>query len=315
MKYKDYYKSLGVERSATDDEIKKAYRKLARKYHPDVTKEPGAEDRFKEVTEAYEVLGDPEKRKRYDELGSSWKSGQDFRPPPGWQTRQEFYGDPGDLGDFSGSFGGFSDFFEAFFGGQGRRASGTRFRNRGADHEAEIVLSIRDLLHPSRKSFSLQSTETDAQGRVQRGTRQVQVTIPPGTTEGSRIRLAGQGGEGAGGGSRGDLFLRVRIQPDDTYAVQGHDLETTLRVTPWEAALGDKIPLPLPDGNSVRITIPPGTQGGAVMRLKGKGLPAKQGGHGDLRVRIQVAVPTRLTDRERELMDMLRRESSFQPRP
>ncbi|HMP88987.1 MAG TPA: DnaJ C-terminal domain-containing protein [Kiritimatiellia bacterium] len=315
MKYKDYYNILGVSRSATDEEIKKAYRKLARKYHPDVNKGREAEEKFKEVTEAYEVIGDPAKRKRYDEFGSNWKAGDDFRPPPGWQSTT--YSTSGDQGPFAG--GDFSDFFEAFFGrsGMGGRGAGRghMFREQGVDHEADIDLSVEETFHGVKKEISLRTTTVDDHGRVLHGTRQLSVTIPPGTTNGARIRLAGQGGAGRGGGGAGDLYLRVHVRAHPVYSVRGHDLEMDLKVTPWEAALGGKVEVPLLDGKRAALKLPPGSQSGAQLKLRGKGLP-RGGGHepGDLVVRIMIHVPRHMSDREVELMKEFGRISSFNPR-
>jgi len=314
MKYKDYYNILGVQRKATDDEIKKAYRQLARKYHPDVNKGKDAEEKFKEVTEAYEVIGEPEKRKRYDQFGTNWKQGDDFRPPPGWQSTSYSTGGEGD--SFDG--GDFSDFFEAFFGRAGGGARGGRghmFREEGANHEADIELSLEDVYHGVRREISLRSTEVDDRGKVHQGTKQFSVTIPPGTTNGARIRLAGQGGAGRHGGSAGDLFLRVHLRPHRIFTVKGHDLEAELLVTPWEAALGAKVHVPLIDGKKAAMNLPAGTQSGVQLKLRGKGLP--RGGAqdpGDLVLRVMIAVPKELTKREKELMEEFSRISVFNPR-
>lgn len=315
MKYKDYYAALGVSRTASDDEIKKAYRKLARKYHPDLNKGKESEDKFKEVTEAYEVISDAEKRKRYDNLGENWKGGEDFRPPPGWQSTS--YSSGGDEGSFAG--GDFSDFFEAFFGrsggGGGFAGRGRTFQQAGDDQEAELELSLEDVFHGVRREISLRSREVDARGQMQVGTKQYQVTIPPGTTNGARIRLAGQGGAGRGGGQAGDLYLRIRIKPHPVFTVNGHDLATDLPVSPWEAALGSKVHVPLLDGKRASMQLPPGVQSGAQLKLRGKGLP-RGAGHepGDLVLRIMISVPKELTSRERELFDELSRISIFNPR-
>jgi len=315
MKYKDYYNILGVSRTATDDEIKKAYRKLARKYHPDVSTGKEAEEKFKEVTEAYEVVGDPVKRKRYDEFGSNWKSGEDFRPPPGWHSTT--YSTGGEEGPFAG--GDFSDFFEAFFGRSnmgGRGGSrGHMFREQGADHEADIELSLEEIYHGVRKEISLRTTDVDDRGQVRHGTKQLNVNIPPGTTNGARIRLAGQGGAGRGGGEAGDLYLRVHIRPHPVFSVKGHDLEADLRVAPWEAALGAKVNVPLIDGKRAAMTLGPGTQSGTHLKLRGKGLP-RGGGQdpGDMVVRIMIHIPPVMSQRERELMEELNRVSVYNPR-
>lgn len=314
MKYKDYYKVLGVSRDASDDEIKKAYRVLARKYHPDVNKGRDAEEKFKEVTEAYEVVGDPEKRKRYDNFGSNWRAGEDFRPPPGWHSTT--YSTGGEGSPFGS--GDFSDFFEAFFGGTRGRASGGHqhmFRQQGADHEADIELTVEEVFHGVRREINLRTTEVDGQGHVHHGTKQLSVSIPPGTSSGARIRLAGQGGAGSGGGAAGDLYLRVNIRPHHLYRVEGHDIEMDLKISPWEAALGAKVHVPMIDGKRAALTLPPGTQSGAQLKLRGKGLP-RGGRHeaGDLIVRVMIAVPKELSRRERELYEELERVSVFNPR-
>lgn len=314
MKYKDYYSILGVGRGASDDEIKKAYRQLARKYHPDVNKSRDAEEKFKEVTEAYEVIGDPDKRKRYDQFGSNWKQGEDFRPPPGWQSTT--YSTGGEEGAFGG--GDFSDFFEAFFGQAGGGARGRRghmFREEGADHEADIELSLEDVYHGVRREISLRTTDVDDHGRVHHGTKQFSVTIPPGTTNGARIRLAGQGGAGRHGGAAGDLFLRVHLRPHPLFSAKGHDLEADLRISPWEAALGAKVNVPLLDGKRAAMNLPAGTQSGTHLKLRGKGLPRGAGREsGDLVIRVMIVVPKHLTLREKELIEELGRISTFNPR-
>lgn len=312
VKFQDYYEVLGVNRSASQDDIQKAFRKLARKYHPDVNKSPEAEDKFKQLNEAYEVLKDPDKRKKYDQLGANWKAGQEFTPPPGWENVQ-FHFQGGDFGDA----GGFSDFFRTFFGGAGgfggfgdgmRGAAGQRtaggWARPGEDHEAEVEVSLEEAFHGGTKKIQLEEAG-------QR--RSYDVTIPKGVGEGSRIRLPGQGGRGIGGGSAGDLYLRVRLRPHPRFRVQGHDLTTTVTIAPWEAALGAEVNVPLIDGN-VTMKIPPGTQGGQIMRLRGKGLPKRGGESGDVRVTVQIAVPKQLTERERELFDTLAKESQFRPR-
>ncbi|MBP7830767.1 MAG: DnaJ domain-containing protein [Kiritimatiellae bacterium] len=319
VKFQDYYSVLGVERTASEQEIKKAYRKLAQKYHPDVNKDPAAESRFKQINEAYEVLGDPDKRKKYDSLGANWRAGQDFRPPPGWgdNVHFEFRGAPGAGGfDFSElGGGGFSDFFEMFFGGGGgaRRAGGGRRATRagfqdeapGGDQEAEIAISLEDAYHGAHKTIQL--AQADAYGQPSGQVKTYDVRIPPGTTDGSRIRLSGQGHRG------GDLYLRVHLEPHPVYRVRGHDLERDLPLTPWEAALGAKIHVQTLDGTAA-VTIPPGSSGGQHLRLRGRGLPRGRGGErGDLIVETRVVLPPRLTEKERELFEQLSRQSHFKP--
>jgi len=327
IKFKDYYEILGVPRTATADEIKKAYRKLARKYHPDVNKSMEAEARFKEIGEANEVLSNTGKRARYDELGSNWQAGQDFRPPPGFgNVHFEYQGSPrGGRGFNPQDMGGFSDFFETLFGGQMRgQPAGTQFGGWdmreeevppvGQDQEVAITISLEEAYHGITKSIRLQSPEVDARGRIQSSSKTYQVKIPVGITDGARIRLAGQGGQGSRGGAVGDLYLRVQIAPHPRFKVNGHDLEVELPITPWEAALGAKITIPTLDGNAA-LTLPPGSETGQRLRLRGKGLQQGKGLEpGDLMVLIRIVVPKRLNTREKELFEELARSSSFNPR-
>lgn len=324
VKFKDYYAILEVPRTASADEIKKAYRRLARKYHPDVNKSAGAEARFKEITEANEVLSDADKRKRYDELGPNWQSGQDFRPPPGWENVKFDFGGARGGGFDPRQAGGFSDFFESLFGGQfggrgpGRRPAmwddedGAGWSERGEDQEAAITISLEDAYRGARKSISLQVAEPDARGRVLRRTKTYEVRIPAGTTDGARIRLAGQGGQGSGGADAGDLYLRVQLAPHPQFKVDGRDLEVTVPVTPWEAALGGRITVPTLDGPAA-VTIAAGTESSHRLRLRGKGLPHGST-PGDLFAVLQIVVPKRLTAREKELLEDLARVSPFRPR-
>ncbi len=320
MDYKDYYATLGVARGASADEIRKAYRKQARRYHPDVNKESGAEAKFKAAAEAYEVLSDPEKRSRYDALGAGWKAGQDFRPPPpgaggGFEGGAFHFGGAGGGGFRPEDMGGFSDFFSSLFGGgfaQEGGAGGAAMR--GQDHEAELEITIEEARHGVRKSVALQSAEVDAHGRVQRRTRNYEVHVPAGTTEGARIRMAGQGGAGEEGGALGDLYLRIRLAPHPRFRVQGHDLETDLPVTPWEAALGAKVAVGTGDGDAL-VTLPAGTSSGQRIRLRGQGLPRRGGGvAGDLYAVVRIEAPRTLSGRERELFEELARISAFRPR-
>ena len=313
IKFQDYYKTLGVERSASASEIQKAFRKLARKYHPDINKSPEAEDKFKSVNEAHEILKDPEKRRRYDSLGPNWKSGQEFRPPPGWEgVNVQFSG-----GDFSG-LGSFSDFFSSFLGPDFGPRGGTRMRGashqnrRGEDHEAEIEITLEEAFNGAKKKMQLASHPHHG-GDIASGVRTYDVSIPAGVTKGSRIRLAGQGGPGAGRGRAGDLFLRVKIRPHPRFKIDGHDLRTSVDVAPWEAALGAQVQLKTLDG-TVNLKIPQGIGSGQSLRLREKGLPRRRGKPGDLLVAVQIVVPTELTDRERELFEQLARESKFRPR-
>jgi curved DNA-binding protein len=275
---RDFYDVLGVEHGASADEIRRAYRALARRYHPDVNKDPGAEERFKEVSEAYDVLSDPEKRERYDRVsGGATGGGPEFG---GFET--------GDLGDL----------FETFFSGAGRRGG---FAERGADHEAVVELSLEEAARGGRRSMALGDG------------RSYDVNIPPGVRQDQRIRLAGEGGQGIGGGPSGDLFLRARITPHARFRLDGRDLHTDLPVTPWEAALGAEAAVPTLDG-SARVRVPAGSSSGRTLRLRGQGFPGPRGGRGDLYATVKIMVPAHLSDRERELFEQLAAASSFDPR-
>jgi curved DNA-binding protein len=330
VKFQDYYKTLGVSRTASQDEISKAYRKLARKFHPDVNKDPNAEEKFKQIGEAYAVLKDPETRRRYDQLGADWRSGQDFTPPPGWQNVHFDFGGGGpgaagfDFGEHDA--GGFSEFFRSIFGG-GRGGVRTGFRTagrgstvqpqwaaRGQDHEAEITVTLDDAYHGAKKRVAFEVTETDARGQLKQSTKSYEVTIPKGITDGGRIRLAGQGGKAMGAAKAGDLYLRVRIAPHPVFRMRDHDLECDLPVTPWEAALGSKVMVPTLDG-PVTMTLPPGTSSGKRMRLRGKGLPRRGSNeNGDLYAEVKIVVPETLPKKERELFEELSKVSKFNPR-
>lgn len=323
VKFKDYYDLLGVDRKADPAQIKKAYRKLARKHHPDINKEPDSETKFKEISEAYEVLSDPEKRKRYDQLGPNWKHGQDFKPPPGGSSAGDnvhFDFSGGGARNFSfEDFGGGSDFFESLFGRSfgGSSRSQTNFANRpirGQDHESEIDLSLEEAFRGVSSKLNLQFAEMNENGDIQRKTKAIDFRIPPGTADGGRIRLKGKGGPGHNGGSPGDLYLRVRIKPHPQFKVNGRDLEKELKISPWEAALGVSIPVATLDGET-KIKIKSGTQSGQKIRLAGKGLPGggRKGG-GDLFLNVKIVIPKKLSDKERELFEQLKTTSSFNPR-
>ncbi|MEJ2391349.1 MAG: DnaJ C-terminal domain-containing protein, partial [Gammaproteobacteria bacterium] len=287
MEYKDYYKIMGLERNATQDEIKRAYRKLARKYHPDVSKEKDAEARFKELGEAYEVLKDPEKRAAYDHLGANYQTGQEFHPPPNWDSGFEFRG--GGFTDAGNA--GFSDFFEELFGRQAHGAhTGYRssFNARGEDHHAKVVVDLEDAFHGATRSISLQTPVLDAHGQVRLSNRTLNVKIPKGVKEGQQIRLVGQGSPGMGQGAQGDLYLEIHFKPHPFYRAEGRDLHMQLPVAPWEAALGATVKAPTPAG-TVDLKIPAGANSGSKLRLKGRGIPGNP--PGDIYVTLSVVVP------------------------
>ncbi len=310
MRFKDYYQTLGVPRDASADDIKKAFRKLARKYHPDVSKEPDAETRMKEVNEAHAVLSDPEKRAAYDRLGRDYRPGQDFQPPPDWDAGFEFSGhgfSPGEAAEFS-------DFFAELFGrvgGAGFRASGGHYQARGEDHHAKVLLDIEDAFHGAERRVSLQSPRVDARGHVRLETRTLNVRIPRGVREGQVIRLAGQGAPGQGGAPAGDLMLEIRFKPHPRYRASGRDLHLTLPVAPWEAALGAVVEVELP-GTPVKVRIPEGAQSGRQLRVRGKGIPGDP--PGDLLLELSVVLPPADTANARRLYETMARELAFDPR-
>ncbi len=269
---------MGVARDASPEDIKRAYRRLARKYHPDVSKEPDAEERFKELGEAYEVLKDSEKRTAYDQLGERWKEGQEFRPPPGWSFDFQTEARPG----------AFSDFFESLFGGIGPGGQRPSYRAKGFDRHAQVVVTLEEAFHGTNRTLSLERLEHDGEGRAQPRLQQLNVKIPAGVTEGQRIRLAGQGDPGVGGGPSGDLFLQVRIQPHRWFRAEDRDVWLELPVTPWEAALGGTVRVPTLSGQ-VDMTIPKGSQSGKRLRLKGRGLPGDP--PGDQHVILKIVTP------------------------
>ena len=286
MKFRDYYETLGVARGATEAEIKTAYRKLARKYHPDVNKEKDAEDRFKEIGEAYSVLKDTEKRAAYDQMGSNWKQGQDFSPPPNWNTGFEFADDPNaGFGGYGGSYDGDqSEFFESLFG-RGRHRQGGRSSNarqgmhfKGQDHHAKILIDLADAYNGAKRTISLHMPTQDPEGHVMTQERKLDVNIPKGIKAGQNLRLSGQGGPGMGDGGAGDLYLEIDFHPSPLYKVDGKDVYLDLPMAPWEAALGTSVNIPTPAGSTLELTIPPNTKSGRKMRLKGKGIPSKEPG-------------------------------------
>jgi len=310
MEYKDYYKIMGLSRDATQDEIKRAYRKLARKFHPDVSKERDAEAKFKELGEAYEVLKDPQKRAAYDKLGSNWKAGEDFRPPPNWDEGFEFKG-----GFTGGDAGVFSDFFEQLFGRAGFRPSGHAqqhgFHARGQDSHAKIYIDLEDSIRGTTRNISLSTPVMDAQGNVQVKHRSLNIKIPKGIKPGQHIRLSGQGDPGLGGGKPGDLLLEIAFNNHPLYRFSDIDIYLDLPVTPWEAVLGAKIKIPTPDGN-VDLTVPPNSRQGSKLRLKGRGLPGKT--PGDFFVVLQIALPPANTERAKTVYRTMQQELDFNPR-
>jgi len=316
VKFHDYYATLGVARDAGEEEIRKAYRKLARKHHPDVDKSEGSTQRFAQIAEAYEVLKDPKKRQRYDALGASWKDGQEFTPPSGWQ---EFRFDPRGQGGGEFEFGdsGFSSFFESFFGNLGGQPYGRASRRGGAGHargpragqslEASIEIGLEDLYNGATRTITLEGGDAHS--------RTYDVRIPPGTRDGSVVRLRGQGSPGSNGGPAGDLLLRVGIRPHPRFALSGeNDLATVLPVAPWEAALGAKVGLQALDGGSLVLTVPPGSSSGKKLRMRGMGLPRGGGERGDLIVELRIVVPASPTDDEKKAFEELARASRFDPR-
>ena len=302
MKYKDYYKILGVQRSAGEDEIKKAYRKLARKYHPDVSKEANAKEKFQEVSEAYETLRDKEKRAAYDSLGSGFRPGQDFRPPPDWFDRFGA-GRSEDLGgvDLSELFESLGAFGRAT--GFGRRGGAQRGRSMafpGEDYEVPVRLTLDEAYRGAERTVQLDGRSFTAR-------------IPRGATDGQRLRLRGKGGPGANGGPPGDLYLQIQLEPHPLFRANGHDLDLDVPLAPWEAALGAQVEIPTMEGR-VTVKVPPGSKAGQKLRLAGKGLPKPGGGAGDLYAVLEIAVPANLTEREKQLFEELRKASRFDPR-
>ncbi len=331
MNYHDYYKTLGVGKKAPQDEVQKAYRKLARKFHPDINKDPETESKFKEINEAYEVLKDPEKRAKYDQFGSAWKQAQRTgAPPPGFEDIFSQFGfgaggaggpggqgrnvrfEFGDLG--GGSAGGFSSFFETLFGSAGSPGAGSawgvnpqqRSAARSRDHEAKISLSIEEAGRGGKRQITITDPATNRQ-------RTLRVSIPKGIRPGQKIRLAGQGGRAPAGGVKGDLYLTVEILPHPSFRLEGSDLHTLIPVAPWEAALGGQATIRTLDGD-VTVKIPPGSSSGRKVRLRGKGFPGKNGTNGDLLGEIRIMVPAVLSDRDRELFVQLAEGSEFNPR-
>lgn len=312
MEYKDYYKTLGVARDAKEEDIKRAYRKLARKYHPDVSKEANAEEHFKEVQEAYEVLKDKEKRAAYDQLGSQWQAGQEFRPPPhGRDGGFEFH-----QTNFNGEdLGGFSDFFSSIFGQQAHR-EGQRahrgFHQQGRDERAKIQITLEEAYRGGEKVIQLQTPMVDANGQMHMQTRSLKMKIPAGVVSGQQLRLAKQGAPGIGDAPPGDLYLEIEILPHKNFTLQGRDVYLTLPVAPWEAALGAKIAVPTL-GGKVEMTISPGSQAGQKLRLKGRGLPGKPVA-GDQYALLQIVIPEAHSAKDKQLYEKMSQEMPFNPR-
>lgn len=314
MKFKDYYDTLGVERTASADEIKRAYRRLARKYHPDVSKEPEAEERFKELQEAYQVLKDPEKRSAYDQFGEHWQAGQDFQPPPDWGRQHSFTET-----DFGGAEH-FSDFFESLFGGRFQQSnpfggdfSGYReVRMKGEDVNAQVRIGIADAFQGATRQITLEVPELDAHGRVARRRRTLNVNIPKGIMAGQRIRLEGQGSPGVGSGAKpGDLYLTVEFEAHPVFKADGRDILVTLPITPAEAALGRTVKAPTL-GGAVELKIPPGSSSGKRLRLKGRGLPASP--PGDQLVELKIVIPAHPDGPTRALYEELEKQDRHNPR-
>ncbi|MBQ0997272.1 MULTISPECIES: DnaJ C-terminal domain-containing protein [unclassified Streptomyces] len=312
----DFYEVLGVSRTASQDEIQQAYRKLARKYHPDVNKDPGAEERFKDLNEAYSVLSDPKTRARYDRFGEDYR-----RVPEDWEERVGAGAGPGGgfrarrtagaggprvrytgFGDdFAGEGIDIEDLFGSFFG-----AGGAPGGVPGADQEAELPLTVEEAYRGGRRTVTLAGPTGQP--------RRYEVDVPPGVTDGQRIRLAGEGGRGSGDAAAGDLYLRVRIQPHPRFRLDGRDVYVQLPVTPWEAALGATVPVPTPGGGTAKVTVPAGSSSGRRLRLRGEGMPNPRGADGNLYAELRVMVPPKLSDRERELFEELAATSSYDPR-
>ena len=309
MKFKDYYAVLGVSRDASQEDIKRAYRRLARKYHPDVSKAGDAEERFKELQEAYAVLKDAEKRATYDQLGSNWQAGEEFSPPPGWDFGYEFQR----AGSAGVDASAFSDFFEALFGHGLHEAGrgGATVRMRGQDLHVRLRISLQDAYHGAVRPITLRVADVDAQGNALPRDRELQVKIPAGTVQSQHIRLARQGAAGIGGGPPGDLYLLIEFEPHALFRTDGRDIYLTLPITPWEAALGATVHVPTLGGR-VQLKVPPGSQSGQRLRLKGRGLPGTLAG--DQYVELKIVTPVARDAAARSFYERMARELPFDPR-
>lgn len=307
MKFKDYYEVLGVERTATEDEIKVAYRKLARKYHPDVSKEADAEDRFKELGEAYAVLKDTEKRAAYDQVGRHAKHGQEFTPPPNWDSGFEFSGSGSDSIDAESQ----SEFFEALFGRHSRSRQHSNLNIKGQDHHAKVMIDLRDAYFGAKRSISLQMPNVDAQGRLVMQERRLDITIPIGIHAGQHLKLSGQGSPGIGAGAAGDLYLEILFKPNAIFRTDARDVYMNLPISPWEAALGATVNCPTPNG-SVELKIPPNSKSGRKLRLKGRGIPGST--PGDLYAVIDIAIPPADSEQAKEAYRTMATAFEFNPR-
>lgn len=309
MEYKDYYKTIGIPRDTAHDEIKRAYRKLARKFHPDINKDPAAEGKFKELGEAYEVLSDPEKRAAYDKFGSNWQQGEDFQPPPDWDAGFEFSG----AGFGGAGQAGSSDFFSQLFGsGQFRQGTTESFTNNGEDQHARIIITLAEAWHGVKKTFTLVKPTINDQGQLINGQHTITVTMPKGVTEGQKICLQGQGMPGNGGGKHGDLYLEISFEKHPLFTAARRDILLRLPITPWEAALGEKIECPTL-GGPVHLDIPANSQNGRKLRLKNRGL-CTASHSGDQIVTLQIVIPTAKTDKEKEVYRNMAKVMPMNPR-
>lgn len=317
MEYKDYYKILGVARNADEESIKQSYRRLARKYHPDVSKEPNAEEQFKNVQEAYEVLKDKEKRAAYDELGANWKAGQEFRKPPNWDGESQFRYEGGQFSEED--LGQFSDFFANMFGGRGRHRhegfaghGGREFRQRGSDQHAKIQITLNEAYHGGSRTIQLQVPEINAEGQIVNQTRTLKLVIPAGAEQGQQLRLTGQGAPGHGGAPNGDLYLEIEVAEHPLFSLKGKDVYLTLPVTPWEAALGAEIKVPTL-GGTVGMKLSPDSQSGQKLRLKGRGMPGKPTA-GDQYAVLQIQTPPPHNEEQKKIYQQMADTMPFNPR-